>query len=305
MRALDLDSAWGEKCVHTLTLLSLYGRGGTRYEDPRVIDMLEDITYNMPQFWRLLRLVDESYQEDLLYQSSRAGQSSVDSLLQDPTAWRLMMDWAEDKIGYGELDAKMREYGSRYIHEEWKSLIDEIFVQSEPGVDHTATPSVLVQRAMEVQGVTFSTTTSPAPCRVIANSSTLSPGSICRQRTTRKTKRRKLETNPFVDITAEEDEEEGEGEEGQGSDRRPEVIGPSGKQTFQNKVDAIIDRFSRRAEVLPLNSPPRRSKISHGIPVASLNSTFIVDFHSGEFLNFMTITSISYYYTSYCRSVCS
>ena len=72
--------------------------------------MLEDITYNMPQFWQLLRLVDKSYQVDLLYQSSRAGQSSVDSLLQDPTAWRLMMDWAEDKIGYGELDAKMHEY---------------------------------------------------------------------------------------------------------------------------------------------------------------------------------------------------
>ena len=239
MRALDLDSAWGKKCDDTLTLLSLYGSSGTRYKDPRVIDMLEDITYNMPQFWRLLRLVDESYQEDLLYQSLRTGQSLVDSLLQDPTAWQLMMDWAEDKIRYGELDAKMHEYGSRYIHEEWKSLIDEIFVQSEPGVDHTATPSVLVQQAMEVQGVTFSTMTSPAPCKVIANPSTLSQGSICQQRTTRKTKHCKLDTNPFVDITVEEEEE------GEGSDCRPEVIGPSGKQTFQNKVDAIIDWFSR------------------------------------------------------------
>ena len=99
-----------------------------------------------------------------------------------------------------------------------------------------------------------------------------------------------MDTNLFIDITAEEEEEE----EGEGSDCRPEVIGPSGKRTFQNKVDAIIDQFSRREEVLPFNSPPRRSKISHGIPVPRLNPIFIVDFHSGEFLNFMTITSFSY-----------
>ena len=92
MRALDLDSAWGDKCKQTLTLLSWYGKGRTRYEDSHVTSMLADTTYDMTQLCHLLELVNETYEEDLLYLSSRAGQSSADPLRQDPTAWRLMME---------------------------------------------------------------------------------------------------------------------------------------------------------------------------------------------------------------------
>ena len=291
MRALDLDSAWGDKCEQTLTLLSWYGKGETRYEDSRVTSMLADTTHDMTQLCRLLELVNETYEEDLLYLSSRAGQSSADPLRQDPTAWRLMMDWAEDKIGYGELDAKMCGYGSRYIHEEWKSLVDDIFAHSDPGVDHTITPSILVQHAMEAQGVTFSTAISPPLVRVAASSSTLSQGSTCGKRATRKTKRRKLDTNLFVDIAAVEEEDEEE--EREGSTHHCEVLGPSGKRSYQHKIDTIIERFSGREKV-SLSSPQRRSQIPHGIPVGPLKSIFIVDFYSGEFLNFMGITSFAH-----------
>ena len=34
------------------------------------------------------------------------------SLLKDSSAWRLMMDWAKDKIGYPDFDSKIREFGS-------------------------------------------------------------------------------------------------------------------------------------------------------------------------------------------------
>ena len=257
--------------------------------------MLEDVTCDMARFWRLLELVDEVYQEDLLYQSSKAGKSPADPLLQDPTAWRLMMDWAEDKIGYGELDTMMRGYGSRYIHEEWKSLIDKIFVHSDPGVDHTITPSLLVQRAMKAQGVAFSSAASPSLPGVAASCSTLSQGSTHHQRTTRKAKRRKLDTNRFVDIAAieEEEEEEGEEDEREGSVCRPEVVRPSGKRSYQNKIDTIIERFSKREEVPP-RSPSRRSQIPNCIPGTPLKSIFIVDFYSGEFLIFMIITSFSH-----------
>ena len=236
--------------------------------------------------------MDEVYQEDLLYQSSKAGKSPADPLLQDPTAWRLMMDWAEDKIGYGELDTMMHGYRFQYIHEEWKSLIDKIFMHSDPEVDHTITPSLLVQRAMKAQGVAFSSVTSPLLLGVTASCSTLSQGSTHHQRTTRKAKRCKLDTNRFVDIAAIE-EEEGEEDKREGSICRPEVIQPSGKQSYQNKIDTIIERFSRREEVPP-RSPSRRSQIPNCIPGTPLKSIFIVDFYSGEFLIFMIIASFSH-----------
>ena len=212
--------------------------------------MLEDVTCDMARFWCLLELVDKVYQEDLLYQSSKAGKSPADPLLQDPTAWQLMMDWAEDKIGYGELDTMMCGYRSQYIHEEWKSLINKIFVHSDPGVDHMITPSFLVQQAMKAQEVVFSSMASPSLPGVAASCSTLSQGSTHRQCTTRKAKCCKLDTNWFVNIAAIKEEEEG-GEEDkiEGSLCRPEVVQPSGKRSYQNKINTIIKRFSRWEEV--------------------------------------------------------
>ncbi|KAI6041003.1 hypothetical protein EDC04DRAFT_2893571 [Pisolithus marmoratus] len=58
--------------------------------------------------------------------------STSGSLLKDLSAWHLMMDWAQDKIGYPNLDNKLRGFGSQYIHEEWRPLISTIFTQSDP-----------------------------------------------------------------------------------------------------------------------------------------------------------------------------
>ncbi|KAI5990722.1 hypothetical protein EDC04DRAFT_2614098 [Pisolithus marmoratus] len=77
---------------------------------------------------------------------------SVYPLLKDPSVWHLVMDWAQDKIGYCELDEKMWAYGSCYVNEEWKGLIDEVFMQSEPGADNTVSAPLLIQRAMELHG---------------------------------------------------------------------------------------------------------------------------------------------------------
>jgi len=54
------------------------------------------------------------------------------SLLRDPSAWHLIMDWAEDKIGYPNFDTRVRGLGSPYIHDEWRPLISTIFVSSDP-----------------------------------------------------------------------------------------------------------------------------------------------------------------------------
>ena len=69
MNALDLDSAWGEKCEQTLNRLSWYGKNGTRNEDSHVIDMLEDTTHDIADFWCYLELVHAFYELQLYEQS--------------------------------------------------------------------------------------------------------------------------------------------------------------------------------------------------------------------------------------------
>ncbi|KAI6097147.1 hypothetical protein EV401DRAFT_2082702 [Pisolithus croceorrhizus] len=89
--------------------------------------------------------------------------TSLGPLLNDPCAWGLMMDWAEDKIRYGELDEKMQEYGSCYIHKEWKPLINEIFMQSDPGAEDAVPAPLVVHSAMGLQGISLTVMCAPAP----------------------------------------------------------------------------------------------------------------------------------------------
>ena len=42
MRAFNLPLAWGDRCTETLVLTTLYGPEGTRGEDPRVLQMLDE-----------------------------------------------------------------------------------------------------------------------------------------------------------------------------------------------------------------------------------------------------------------------
>ena len=77
------------------------------------------------------------------------------SLLRDPSAWRLIMDWAEDKIGYPDFDTRVRVLGSPYIHDEWRPLISAIFASSDPSNEDPRSPSALVEEAMQTHSVSF------------------------------------------------------------------------------------------------------------------------------------------------------
>ncbi|KAI6126952.1 hypothetical protein F5141DRAFT_1060595 [Pisolithus sp. B1] len=232
-------------------------------------------------------------------QESSSGLTSTSSvstssgpLLNHPCAWCLMMDWAEDKIGYGELDDRMRRYGSRYIHEEWKPLINEIFLQSDPGAEDAVPAPLVVQRAMELQGVSLTATCAPAlPFGAsIRTASTSSPGATRRRRLSSRggvqRKRRKVSASIFIDMDAEEDEEgeeEGEGEEEEekeedeqeegGSIRRPQQAEPSGKRSYLQSIDSLCKRFgSNVGDSVVVNRPPKRQ-----IPTAS-SRTFALEY---------------------------
>lgn len=69
-RVLKLDTVWGEECEETLTLLAYYGKNGTRYEDSRVLDMINDTSPPKPnamyKFLCFLRSVDENFIEEAI-----------------------------------------------------------------------------------------------------------------------------------------------------------------------------------------------------------------------------------------------
>ncbi|KAI6111141.1 hypothetical protein F5141DRAFT_1063497 [Pisolithus sp. B1] len=225
-------------------------------------------------------------------QESSSVLTSSGPLLNDPCAWRLMMDWAKDKIGYGELDDRMRKYGSHYIHEEWKPLINKIFLQSDPGAEDAVPAPLVVQRAMELQGVSLTATCAPAlPFGAsIHTASTSSPGTThCRRLSSRggvQRKRRKVSASIFIDMDAEEDEEgeeEGEEEEEEekeedeqeegGSICRPQQAEPSGKRSYLQSIDSLCKRFgSDVGDLVVVNRPPNRQ-----IPTTS-SRTFALEY---------------------------
>lgn len=65
LRSLGLDSEWDTRCQETMNLVSYYGKNGTRYQDPRVIDMMNDTAVAdlkmIDKFLELLKTVHRTF----------------------------------------------------------------------------------------------------------------------------------------------------------------------------------------------------------------------------------------------------
>ena len=106
-------------------------------------------------------------------------------------------------------------------------------------------------------------------------------------------KRRKIHTNIFLDIAAEDDEEnkehENNDEQGEGSahgSRSPSInlqtVRMSGKETFRHAIDNVITRYDKASHCQDslLQTLP---EIPEGISVPLTQSLYIVDLFSGMF----------------------
>ncbi|KAI6039485.1 hypothetical protein EDC04DRAFT_3007883 [Pisolithus marmoratus] len=224
---------------------------------------------------------------------------SAGPLLKDPSAWHLMMDWAQDKFGYSELDDKMRAYGPHYVHEEWKELINEVFMQSDPGAENAIPAPLVIERAMELQGIRLTADSAPAPPLgpSTSDASTSSQGATHRchlssSGATQK-KHRKLNASIFLDIDAEDegnDIDEGnnvddvcEDEEGNGKERSihyPQQVGPSGKGSFLCNIDILCKRFDHGTQESMAIRSLIDPQIPAGIFLPPLKNIYIVDFYS-------------------------
>ena len=220
MGAFGLDLIWAKNCHQALLLLAHYGNGGSRYEDPCVIDRVEDATVRPGSMARLLRLLKSV---DHIYSEERQEQRVIE---EDPEEYPLDL-------------------------EESPAAADQA----------TAAPVVLVPKV---------TVVSPPP---LASSS----------RPRRKTKCRKLNASHFVDIVALDDDDDDEEEEEEGEERvyhREETVS-SGKRTFQDRIDTIIERFSRRTQEDVTSNLPQKRPL---IPASPPKSIYVVDFYSGASL---------------------
>ncbi|KAI6096196.1 hypothetical protein F5141DRAFT_1263047 [Pisolithus sp. B1] len=163
------------------------------------------------------------------------------------------MDWAKDKIRYGQLDDKMQEYGSHYIHEEWKSLINEVFMLSDPGAENAIPATLVIKRAMELQGISLATTSTPVPLfgasTHTASASSQGTTHHHHSSTPRGTQRKhhKVNAGIFIDIDTKEEEEEEEGQEEGRLIHCPWQVGPLGKESYLQNIDSLFKWFGHDA----------------------------------------------------------
>ena len=116
-----------------------------------------------------------------------------------------------------------------------------------------------------------------------------------------KAKRRKLSANTFVDIAAVEEDLEEDLEE---LVHRPQAVEPSGKLSFQQRIDAIINRFDRRTPEQTTHGWLEVLQVLEGIVLPLKKSIFIVDFFSGTFCKFIfVVVSFSYIMYSWCQNI--
>ena len=134
-------------------------------------------------------------------------------------------------------------------------------------------------------------------------------------------KRQKTDVRRFLDLTAEdkEEDEDGDGEDGhdsnikegegddigevQGSVRRSINPGPSGKETFDQAVDSMMAQYSWKSQ--PQDVQARKLlQIMEGVPIPPPKKLFIVDLFSGAFTSSDSINSISHlFFHSECTKL--
>ncbi|KAI6037169.1 hypothetical protein BKA83DRAFT_4120731 [Pisolithus microcarpus] len=204
--------------------------------------------------------------------------SEVGPLLKDPSAWRLMMDWAQDKMDYPEFDDKIREFRPQYVHAEWQPLINAIFALSDPSNEDPRQPSSLVEDAMQIQGVRFAAPTDHLPTASAIQPSP--PQSAMRHpagqaprkhpssQAPKKRKRRRTSIMNLLDLAADESEEN-ENEDEDVSQTEGSSGGPMAAASAQSFVHQYMQ--SRGVDVTSLPWLPRRLYVAGTCPAEIQN----------------------------------
>ncbi|KIK12195.1 hypothetical protein PISMIDRAFT_18915 [Pisolithus microcarpus 441] len=197
--------------------------------------------------------------------------TSVGPLLKDPSAWRLMMDWAQDKMDYPEFDDKIREFRPQYVHAEWQPLINAIFALSDPSNEDPRQPSSLVEDAMQIQGVRFAAPTDHLPTASAIQPSP--PQSAMRHpagqaprkhpssQAPKKRKRRRTSIMNLLDLAADESEE---------NENEDEDVLPGERLSVELSIAWLHD-----------------IAVPEGVPLPLMKNIYIVDLFSASAQSFV------------------
>ena len=122
-----------------------------------------------------------------------------------------------------------------------------------------------------------------APIVLVPKVTVVSPPLLASSsRPRQKTKRCKLNVSHYMDIVAlDDDDDDDEEEEGEEHVYHREETVSSGKRTFQDRIDTIIERFSRRTQEDVTSNLPQKRPL---IPASPQKSIYVVDFYSGASL---------------------
>ena len=160
-------------------------------------------------------------------------------------------------------------------------------------IDTVYTEDVLGSSSQQIEAVTLSTMSWASVC------------SWSSGQTFRKAKCCKLSANTFIDIAAvKDDEQEDSEEDSEELVRWPQAVEPLGKLSFQQRIDAIINRFDCRTPEQTTRSRLEVSQVLEGIVLPLKKSIFVVDFFSGTFYKFIfVVVSFSYIMYSWCQNI--
>lgn len=136
------------------------------------------------------------------------------SLLDDPQAWSLVLQWASDKVEFPQLvELLAHTFGDRYISAEWQDLFNQVFLFFDPGediedADRASMAIAAVEAAMVARGVTIAQADPSAAQPSTAEGKGKRKATNSPRRSRPKKRFHSLAVNSFLDIEAQVDTED-------------------------------------------------------------------------------------------------
>ncbi|KAI5995900.1 hypothetical protein EDD15DRAFT_2195375 [Pisolithus albus] len=184
-------------------------------------------------------------------------------LLEDAGAWQLALWWAgDDSFSFDSFLQEMQDrFKERYKYDDWNTIFDQVFEASRKG-----TAVEVVRAAMSERGVLN------PPSVPVSSSQALSSGRVSRRPNSpvQPTKCLRLSKSVarYLDVSAQEDEED-ENEDGDeenldiGMKDHPKVmeIGLSGRATFNEHLQDVVQRYAHEGGVVGSNVRGRQNRV--------------------------------------------
>ncbi|KAI6019434.1 hypothetical protein PISMIDRAFT_11288 [Pisolithus microcarpus 441] len=188
--------------------------------------------------------------------------AKVVPLLEDAAVWQLVLWWAgDDGFSFDSFLQEMQDrFKERYKFDNWKTIFDQVFKASCEG-----TAVELVRAAMSEHGVL-----NPPSVPNLSSSQALSSGKVSRKSDSSlppaKHARLSKSMARYLDVSTREDEDD-ENEDGDqdnldiGVENHPKVteVGPSGRATFNECLQDLVQHYVHEGGVAGLNAQVRQN----------------------------------------------